>query len=197
MRLRLRRHSQALQAEAAPGALAALMIGEMPVDSQPTGAQAEEVIHQEAAVLALMDRTAVDQVTVGTGAEEAHPAEAQEVPEVAGIPEVLEEEAAPQMRVTTTDGEVAATVQMLQRCSAGLSHSMSSRSDEGAAPTARRSGSAIGARPSRSRLRPPSRRTSSGNYWPSRRRCGMSKETIGKSGSFSKRQFGSTRPAPI
>ena len=120
MRLCLRRPSQALQAEEAPGALAALMIGEMPVDAHPTGAQAEEVIHQEAAVLALTDRTAVGQVTVGTGAEEAHPAEAQEVPEVAGIPEVLEEEAAPQMRVTMADGEGAVTMQMLQKYSVGL-----------------------------------------------------------------------------
>ena len=160
------------------------------------GAPAEAATFQEVAAPApvLMGREAEGRMVTEMGATEDLPLEAQEAPEMEGTPEVREEEVVPLMGVTTTDGEGAATMPTSRRSLAGSWLFTSSRPGEGAALIEKRIESAIGARPSQSRSRPLSRRTSSGSCWRSRKRCEMSSGIIGRFENSSKRRLGTTQP---
>ena len=168
------------------------------VGSRTAGGQAEAATSQEAAQAQIL----ADQVADGPMVAEMEIAEdlplvAQEVPEVEGaqeVPEmeeaqeVREEEVAPLMIVMMTGGEGAATMRTSRKSSAGSWLFRSSKPGEGLVLIEKRSESAIEARPSQSRSRQPSRRTSSGSCWHSRKRCERNNGIIERSGSSSKRQ---------
>ena len=145
----------------------------------------------------LVDQVAEGRTITEMGTPEGLPLEAQEVPEMEEAQEVREEEVAPLMGVTTTGGEGAATILTSRKSSAGSWLFRSSKPGEGLALIEKRSESAIEARPSQSRSRPLSRRTSSGSCWHSRKRCERSSGIIERFGSSSKRRSEITRPVLI